>query len=49
MEEKNKILLAATAKQLRDLVLFVNQEGIKREDIVQIFQESNQYIMLYFK
>lgn len=49
MGKENKIMLAATAKQLRDLVLFVNQEGIKREDIVQIFQESNQYIMLYFK
>lgn len=34
---------------IRDIVSRVNEEGIKREDIVSLMKDNGQYILVYYK
>ena len=52
MEEKIKksqIMTAITDTTIRGIVRTVNEEGIKREDIVTLLKENGQYTLIYYK
>lgn len=51
MEEnkEKKVMLAITAKNMRDLVTKTNKEGVQREDIVSILKEGEQFVLTYYK
>ena len=44
----NKLLHATRARTIRELVSKAAELNIDREDIVQILQESGQYVLLYY-
>lgn len=51
-EAKNttrKELYALKARTMRELVNSVNQEGIKKADIVTVLREDGLYTLLYYK
>ena len=51
MEEnkEKKVMLAITAKNMRDLVTKSNKEGVQKEDIVSILKEGEQFVLTYYK
>ena len=49
MEEKRKIMHAAVGKNLRDIVLFINEQELKKEDLYTLTKEKEGYTLLYFK
>jgi len=51
MEEskEKKVMLAITAKNMRDLVGKTNKEGVQKEDIVSILKEGEQFVLTYYK
>ena len=49
-EDKTKVNMAViTNTTIRGIVNAVNEEGIKKEDIVSLMRENGQYILIYFK
>ena len=38
-----------TDTTIRGIVRSVNEEGIKREDIVSLLKENGQFVLIYFK
>lgn len=36
------------AEKLREIVSFINKNGIKKDQIVLISKEDNQYTLLYY-
>ena len=49
MEERKKIMHAAVGKNLRDIVVFINEEGLQKEDLFSLTKEKEEYTLLYFK
>lgn len=49
MEEKKKTMHAAVGKNLRDIVVFINDEGLQKEDLFTLTKEKEGYTLLYFK
>lgn len=56
--EKNKIVKTKTVQKtmtvfvattIREIVKSVNEEGIKKEDIVSLFKDNGQFILIYYK
>lgn len=48
MLKEGKIMNATEAQTIRELVDFANQYKIPREDIVQILNSREGYIMVYY-
>ena len=51
MEEKSnnkKVLQAARARNIRELVDKTNQLKIPKDDVVAVLQESGYYVILYY-
>lgn len=44
-----KLLLSAYSETLRDMVRFINEEQISKEDIWYMEKDRGQYVLLYFK
>ena len=47
--EIHQIMTAMTSDTVRGIVRAANEEGIKREDIVSLVRESNQFVLVYFR
>lgn len=47
--EANQVMSALTNVTIRGIVRSVNEEGIKREDIVSLLKENGQFVLIYFK
>ena len=47
--KEQKAMYAISAPTMRRLVIEANQNEIKREDIVSILKEGEQFVMLYYK
>lgn len=45
---KDKILYCATGSTLREIVNFINEEQISKEDLWYIEKDKGQYTLLYF-
>lgn len=48
-EDKVESLAVHISPTIRGIVNVVNKEGIKREDIITILKEGEQFVLLYFK
>ena len=46
--KQGKILHATKARTVRELVAKAEELQIPREDVVQILQESGQYVLFYY-
>lgn len=49
MEDTQKILHSAIGKNLREIVRFINEESIKKEDLFYLDKDKGEYTLLYFK
>ena len=49
MEERKKIIHAAVSKNLRDIVVFINEEDLQKEDLFTLTNDKEGYTLLYFK
>ena len=47
--EVHQIMTALTDTTLRGIVRSVNEEGIKRENIVSLLKENGQFVLIYFR
>lgn len=47
--EKHQIMTALIDNTLRGIIRTANEENIKREDIVSLLKEKDQFILLYYK
>lgn len=45
---ENSRMEAITGFSIRDIVKLSNELGIKRDDIVTLTRDSNQYILVYY-
>lgn len=45
----HQIMTAFAGNTLREIVNTVNEEGIKREDIVSLLRDNGQFWLVYFK
>lgn len=46
---KKEFMTALTANTVRELVRYVNELEIKKNDIVTILKENSQFILVYYK
>ena len=44
-----KIMTVFVATTIREIVKSVNEEGRKKEDIVSLFKDNGQFILIYYK
>lgn len=44
-----KIMTAITNSTIRGIIRAANEENIKKEDIVSLFREHEQFILVYFR
>lgn len=49
LTKNSKVMTALTAPTLRSIVCIANELNIKKEDIVTLTKESNQYILIYYE
>ena len=49
MEEKDKIIHAVVGNNLRDIVTFINEQKLKKEDLFNLIKDKEGYTLLYFK
>lgn len=47
--EVYQVMTALTDTTIRGIVRSVNEEGIKRENIVSLLKENGQFVLIYFK
>ena len=47
--EVHQIMTALTDTTIRGIVRSVNEEGIKRGDIVSLLKENGQFVLIYFR
>lgn len=47
--EVHQIMTAITDTTIRGIVKAANELRIKREDIVSLFKENGQFVLIYFK
>ena len=48
-KEIHQIMTAMAADTIREIVRTANEEGIKREDIVSLLKENEQFVLVYYK
>lgn len=49
VKSKSTFMVAIAEFSIRAIVSRANDEGIKRENIVSLLKEGNQYILVYYK
>ena len=47
--EEHKVMTVLTGVTIRGIVKAVNEEEIKKEDIVSLLKENGQFVLIYFK
>ena len=47
--EIHQVMTALTDTTIRGIVRSVNEEGIKKEDIVSLLKENGQFVLIYFR
>ena len=45
----HQVMTALTDTTIRGIVRSVNEEGIKKEDIVSLLKENGQFVLIYFR
>lgn len=45
----HQIMTAMAANTIREIVKTANEEGVKREDIVSLLKENDQFVLVYYK
>lgn len=45
----HQVMTALTDTTIRGIVRSANEEGIKREDIVSLLKENDQFVLIYFR
>lgn len=45
----HQIMTAMAVNTIREIVKTANEEGIKREDIVSLLKENDQFVLVYYK
>ena len=45
----HQIMTALTDTTIRGIVKSANEEGIKRENIVSLLKENDQFVLIYFR
>lgn len=48
MEQKSKRADAVICNTLREIIEFLNKEKIPKEDIVNIFNNGNKFILIFY-
>lgn len=48
MEENTKVLYSAVSKNLREIVRFINERGLQKEDLFHLEKDKGEYTLLYF-
>ena len=48
-ENSHKLMTALTDITIRNLIKKVNELEIKKDDIVSLFKEAGQFVLVYFK
>jgi hypothetical protein len=48
MEENTKVLYSAVSKNLREIVRFINERGLQKEDLFYLEKDKGEYTLLYF-
>lgn len=49
MGEENKTMRVLITNTIRGIIKTSNEEGIKKEDIVSLLKDNNQYVLVYYK
>lgn len=47
-EVEEKVMMALTSVTVRGIVNAVNDRGIKKEDIVSLLKEKEQFVLIYY-
>lgn len=47
--EVHQVMTALTDTTIRGIIRLANEEGIKREDIISLLKENDQFVLVYFK
>ena len=47
--EEHKVMTVLTGVTIRGIVKAVNEEEIKKEDIVSLLKENGQFVLIYIK
>ena len=47
--EEHKVMTVLTGVTIRGIVKAVNEEEIKKEDIVSLLKENGQFVLIFFK
>lgn len=45
----HKVMDVITSSTIREIVKISNEKGIKKEDIVSLLRESNQFILVFYR
>jgi hypothetical protein len=45
----HKVMDVVTSSTIREIVKISNEKGIKKEDIVSLLRESNQFILVFYR
>ena len=45
----HQVMTVLTDITIRGIVKSVNEEGIKKEDIISLLKENGQFVLVYFK
>ena len=48
MEENTKILYSVVSKNLREIVKFINEKELQKEDLFYLEKDKGEYTLLYF-
>lgn len=44
-----QVMRALTSDNIRGIVKYANELGIKKKDIVSFFKEENQFVLIYYR
>lgn len=47
--EVHQVMTVLTGTTIRGIVRSANEEGIKRENIVSLLKENDQFVLIYFR
>lgn len=48
-DKKKKILCGNTFSTLREIVSFINENSIEKDDLVHLGKDAYYYVLLYYK
>jgi len=47
--EGTPLMMVMTSSTIRGIVMLANEKGIKKNDIVSLIKEKDQFVLIYFK